>query len=97
MQSEFKPSLGNLVRTHLKKYLSHMQTPDLAASVRKKKKKVVEGPACLGTQLVSSKLRSKDYEPAFKATNGKQAPEKYKQVHRAIGKARHIFSHLLLA
>lgn len=49
---------------------------DLAPSVRKKKKKVVEGQARLGTQLVSrSKLRSKEDEPAFKTTNGKQAPE----------------------
>lgn len=47
---------------------------DLEPSVRKKK--VVEGQARLGTQLVSrSKLRSKEHEPAFKTTNGKQAPE----------------------
>lgn len=52
------------------------ETLDLAPSVRKKKKKAVEGQACLGTQLVSrSKLRSKEHEPAFKATNGKEAPE----------------------
>lgn len=56
--------------------LFHMhEILDLAPSVRGKKK-VVEGQARLGTQLVSrSKLRSKEHEPAFKTTNGKQAPE----------------------